>query len=183
MHPPPAAGSGAAFSRCGRYRYRLWHRWAPGPAVLFVMLNPSTADAERDDPTIARCRRRAEALGFGAVAVGNLFAWRSHDPRQLRRIEDPVGPYNDRHLRALARRASLVICAWGNHGALHGRSRRVLTALYRLGISPRALGMTARGEPAHPLYLPQNLAPVPMDDAAGRFPRPQRPPRARTLRA
>lgn len=126
------------------------------------MLNPSTADATRDDATIARCRRRAEALGFGSLEVGNLFALRATDPRRLRQAEDPVGPYNDRHLRALARDAALVICAWGNHGRLHGRGDKVLAGLRRRGLSLHSLGHTGRGEPAHPLYLGYGKVPEPL---------------------
>lgn len=136
----------------GPYRYLLWRRWADAATVLFVMLNPSTADARRDDPTIRRCSGFARAWGFGGVEVVNLFAWRATDPRELRRAADPVGPENDRVIAAAAARNHAVIAAWGNHGALGERDRQVAALLARF--RPRCLGApTARGAPRHPLYV------------------------------
>jgi hypothetical protein len=143
-------GAGASFE--GPYRYLLWRRWAEAASVLFVMLNPSTADAHHDDPTIRRCLGFARAWGFGALEVVNLFAWRATDPRELRRAHDPVGPRNDHVIAEAAGRSHAVIAAWGNHGALAGRDRRVaaLLAPHR----PRRLGgLTAAVAPRHPLYV------------------------------
>jgi hypothetical protein len=143
---------GALFDPGGRYRYRLWRRWAAGRTVAFVMLNPSTADADRDDPTIRRCAGFARAWGFGGMTVVNLFALRATDPARLRRARDPVGRDNDRHIAAAAADASMVLVAWGVHGALDGRDRTVLALL--AGRQPRCLGVTRGGHPRHPLYLP-----------------------------
>lgn len=149
----------AEFSDCGRYRYLLTRRWAPGPEMLFVMLNPSTADAARDDPTIARCTRRAREMGFGGLSVANLFAWRSTDPWQLRTVPDPVGPANDSTLREAADRSAMVVCAWGAGGALFGRAG-VVVALLRFGDRPLFhLGLTACGEPRHPLRIGYRTTP------------------------
>jgi hypothetical protein len=147
----------ACFSRCGTYRYALWRRWAAGPQVLFVMLNPSTADKQRDDPTIRRCIGFAARWGYGAVAVGNLFAFRTPSPDVLRQAAHPVGRANDRWLERLAAESSRLIAAWGNEGALLGRDaqvRELLGPLY-------ALALTRRGQPRHPLYLPGRAEPVP----------------------
>src|SRR5882724_4976365 len=95
-------GNGAVLSDCERYRYALWRRWAERPAVLFVGLNPSTADALQDDPTIRRCIRFAKAWGYGALYMGNLFAFRATDPRAMKAEADAVGPDNDGWLRQLA---------------------------------------------------------------------------------
>jgi hypothetical protein len=159
VHPPMRAGlphqSDARMSPCGTYRYALWRRWAPGPQVLFVMLNPSTADQTRDDPTIRRCIGFAARWGFGAVAVGNLFAYRTSSPRVLRRAPHPVGRANDRWLGRLAAESSRVIAAWGNEGTLLGRDaevRELLSPLY-------ALALTRQGQPRHPLYLPNGVQP------------------------
>jgi hypothetical protein len=84
---------GATLSDCGRYRYRLWRRWADGPTVLFVMLNPSTADADVDDPTIRRCIGFARSWGAGALEVVNLYAWRATQPAELKAAVGPVGEY------------------------------------------------------------------------------------------
>jgi hypothetical protein len=147
----------ACFSRCGTYRYALWRRWAAGPQVLFVMLNPSTADKQRDDPTIRRCIGFAARWGYGAVAVGNLFAFRTPSPDVLRQAAHPVGRANDRWLERLAAESSRLIAAWGNDGAFLGRDaqvRELLGPLY-------ALALTRRGQPRHPLYLPGRAEPVP----------------------
>jgi hypothetical protein len=143
---------GAAFSRDRRYRYRLWRRWDRSrPAIAFCMLNPSTADARRDDPTIRRCIGFAREWGYGGIEVVNIFALRATDPRELRSARDPVGPRNDAFmLRAAAQ--SPVVIAWGVHGALRDRGA---TALRLFGPRARllALGRTRSGAPRHPLYL------------------------------
>ena len=142
---------GATFSADRRYRYRLWREWDRSRAVVaFVMLNPSTADASRDDPTIRRCIGFARAWGFGGVEVANLFALRATDPRDLRGVPDPVGPRNARSLKAALAHASLVVVAWGaDPFARHVRLPRALSSHRRL----RCLGRTGAGAPRHPLYL------------------------------
>lgn len=147
----------ADFSPCRSYRYALRRTWDPArPAVLFVMLNPSTADAERDDPTIRRCVGFAQAWGFGGLVVGNLFAFGATRPADLRAAAEPVGPENDRWLAALAREAGLVVAAWGNDGRHRGRDAAVL----RLLGTAHSLGTTRSGAPRHPLRLPAGLVPV-----------------------
>jgi hypothetical protein len=123
------------------------------------MLNPSTADAERDDPTIRRCGGFARAWGFGAMTVVNLFALRATDPARLRRARDPIGRDNDRHIAEAAAGADALVLAWGIHGALRDRDRAVLALLSEL--RPSCLGLTRGGHPRHPLYLPRAAAPVP----------------------
>lgn len=149
---PPEGG--AVFDPSRRYRYRLWRRWADGGEVVaFVMLNPSTADARRDDPTIRRCGGFARAWGFAAMTVVNLFALRATDPARLRRARDPVGRDNDRHILAAAGGCDALVLAWGNAGALGGRDRAVLALL--AGVRTDCLGLTGAGQPRHPLYLPR----------------------------
>jgi hypothetical protein len=115
----------------GVYRYSLWRHLGDGPGrVLFVMLNPSTADETTDDPTIRRCATFATGWGYGHLEVCNLFAYRAIDPRQLRRVGDPVGPLND----SMIARADVVM------GLL--RSSTVY-----------CVGTTRDGFPRHPLYL------------------------------
>jgi hypothetical protein len=157
-------GAGATFSACGVYRYRLWRRWRGdgAPALCFLMLNPSTADEVTNDATVSRCGERATRLGFGALEVVNLFALRSTDPAALYRHHDPVGRENDDAILAAARACKLVICGWGNHGALHHRGRSVLAMLTANRITPHALRLNADGSPAHPLYLPYSLLPTPI---------------------
>lgn len=116
------------------------------------MLNPSTADAERDDPTIRACVRLARRWGFGSLVAVNLFALRATDPRMLRRARDPIGPENDAAIVGAAADADLLLAAWGNWGVLHDRGRAVLDLLRPLG-RPHCLGLTARGQARHPLYV------------------------------
>ncbi len=150
--------SGAHFSRCRTFRYALWREWeADGPKVMMIGLNPSTADAIRNDPTIRRCIGFARSWGFGGVWVLNLFAFRATYPSALKAAADPVGPRNDEWIRRVARRVDSVVAVWGNDGAFLGRSTRVREML---GDRLEAIRLNAGGEPAHPLYLPRGLKPV-----------------------
>lgn len=146
--------SGALFSSCGRYRYTLWRRWADGPAFLAIMLNPSTADATCNDPTVERVQRRAHNLGYGQLVVCNVFAFRATDPQDMKAAIDPIGvPENDRHIIEQAQRAQTVMVAWGAHGNHLDRARQVMTLLKDAGVAAVCLGKTAEGHPRHPLYV------------------------------
>lgn len=148
-----AIHSDAVLSRCGMYRYALWRWWDPDrPVVMFIGLNPSTADAHQDDPTIRRCISFASSWGFGGMCIGNLFAYRSVDPRMLPLERHPVGPHNDRWLLSLASEAKTVVAAWGNMGILMDRSAKISMLIPNL----QYIKMNRSGEPAHPLYLPAN---------------------------
>ena len=153
------ADSAAVYSDCETYRYALTREWGGGGRLLFVMLNPSTADERRNDPTVERCERRARALGFGAMRVANIFAFRATDPRVLRRADDPVGPENDRVLAQSADWADMVLCAWGVHGAHLGRSARVEADLRSRAARLWCLGLTRAGVPRHPLYVGYAIRP------------------------
>jgi hypothetical protein len=148
----------AVFSKCGRFRYSLLRRWNDADNVKlinFIMLNPSTADAMKNDPTVERCCKRAQALGFGRMIVTNVFALRSTDPAALYAAVDAVGPRNDAYIRDVAEKADVVVCAWGNHGVHLGRGDAVNKLLilkakkriYRLG------ALTQENQPRHPLYV------------------------------
>jgi hypothetical protein len=157
------SAAGARFSSCRRWRTLLWRRWSDAPAANFVMLNPSTADEIQLDPTCARARGYAEAWGYGALIVTNIFSWRATDPARLKATDDPVGRGNDRAILAAAREAKLVVCAWGNHAALQDRGAEVAAMLRKAGTRLHALRITAAGAPSHPLYLPGALKPVPWE--------------------
>lgn len=141
-------------SPCGRYRYRLGRRWGEGPTMALVMLNPSTADGEADDPTIRRGIGFARREGCGALEVGNLLAWRATHPRDL--PDDPQvaeGPGNRDHLRRLLEETrGPVVVAWGSHPAAGEPARRLLEAYPAAAFL--CLGVTASGAPRHPLYVP-----------------------------
>jgi hypothetical protein len=151
----PAIRVAATFSPCERYRYTLLREWDLRlRRLLWIMLNPSKATAEIDDPTVAKCQRYARAWGFGSIVVTNLFGWRSTDPKALYSVEDPIGPENDAAIFREVRAASKVICAWGKHGALRDRGAEVLASLRAYGVTPYCLSRNNDGSPGHPLYLP-----------------------------
>lgn len=154
--------SGAAISDCGLYRLRLWRLWGdPDCLVNWIMLNPSTADATQDDPTIRRCVGFARAWGYGGIVVTNLFALRATDPKEIRRAEDPIGAGNDLELIATGKASAIVVAAWGNHGAYLGRAHQVCQLLEPDGVALHALATTQTGQPAHPLYQRGDLKPTP----------------------
>ena len=153
----------AEFSPCRRYRYVLWRNWGdlitPTKGyVMFIGLNPSTADETNDDPTVRRCIAYAKAWGYSALCMTNIFAFRATDPKDmmLAHLIDPVGPENDAWLLAMANDAALVVAAWGVHGSFQDRGGYVRRFLPKL----HCLRLTKDGHPGHPLYLPKTLRPV-----------------------
>jgi hypothetical protein len=126
------------------------------------MLNPSTADETKSDPTVTRCKGFARKWGYDSLWVCNLFALRTPDPRALRESPDPTGPQNDGHILRYARNADTIVCAWGNHGLHRNRGERILRMLEDDGLSGRMchLGLTRREQPRHPLYLKASTRPV-----------------------
>lgn len=153
--------STALYSPCETYRYALAREWGPGKRVVFVMLNPSTADERRNDPTVERCERRARMAGAGAFKVVNLFAFRATLPACLKQAADPVGPQNDKVLAAAADWGEQVICGWGTHGSHLSRDLQTEAILRAKGVTLWHLGLTKAGQPRHPLYLPYARQPEP----------------------
>lgn len=190
---------GAEISACGTYRYRLWREWRLHPlpaqwdmwaendgtaivdgaghqlgepkACVFIMLNPSTADGDEDDPTIRRCVGFAQAWGYDRLEVINLFAYRATDPKALLTLthdQDSVGVFNQRAFNSVlfgGYPLGIIICAWGAHGAHLGQDE---TALGWLGNHERfALGLTKNGHPRHPLYVKADATLVEFRPARG----------------
>lgn len=145
----------ATISDCQRYRYRLGRRWDGGKVLVFVMLNPSTADAELDDRTIRRCIGFARSHVFGAIEVVNLYAYRATKPLDLKTAGYPVGPENDRHIAEVCAGdpVGAVCLAWGDNAAGLARAGEVLALLRENGVQPMALELSQRGIPRHPLML------------------------------
>ncbi len=141
----------AIFSDCRTYRYTLERYWDDRPHVLFVLLNPSTADEIHDDPTNRRGIGFARQWDMGGVVFVNLFAYRTKDPKVLKKFSTPVGPDNDLHIANEADRAGKIVLAWGAHGHYLRRDLRVRRLLK--GREMWHLGLTAKGQPKHPLYL------------------------------
>lgn len=157
--------SAATFSPCRTYRYSLTRVWdRDAPACGFVLLNPSTADETANDPTITRCIGFARRWGFGSLLAVNIFALRSTDPKGLKRVDDPVGPGNDRAIKRLIRNADLVVAAWGGHGRYLDRGARVRAMLPDDAV---CLGVNADGAPKHPLYLKNSTKPRPLPTLVG----------------
>lgn len=151
--------SSAVFSRDRTYRYRLSRTWSDAKPLVFLMLNPSTADEETNDPTVERCERRAREYGCGGLEVVNLFALRSTDPQALYTHPDPIGPENDAHI-VEACRLGMVVCGWGQHGRLGKRGRKVRELLCSHVIDAYALHLNCDGSPTHPLYVPYTRKPA-----------------------
>lgn len=169
------AHDGAIFSeRQGApalYRYALWRMWdRRKPYLNFVMLNPSIANAIDNDPTITRCMKRAQLMGFGGIVVTNCYARIATDPGILRRIAragiDVIGvPKNGEHLAVWAKEAGMVLAGWGVgcDEIVPGRAADVMALLRAAGGPPlMALRLTGKGAPGHPLYLPYGIEPVEM---------------------
>lgn len=163
----------ATLSPCGKYRYQLSRTWESGrPKATFIMLNPSTADATNDDATIRKCMGFARRWGMGGIIVGNLFAVRATDPRDMRRASDPVGPENYTHLMRMCREAGarlndgVIICAWGANGTYLGQDQTFLGWCEMEAFvderAVKALRLTSKGAPEHPLYVPYDVTPVPL---------------------
>lgn len=163
--PPPRAhglrGSGASLSADGMYRYSLHRVWEPDDGLaVWVLLNPSTADAAEDDNTSRRVEGFTRSWGLGGYEIVNLFALRATDPKTLVTHPDPVGPGCDEAMAAATARATLVVAAWGASWPLAhaGRVREVRERL----TEARCLGLTTKGQPRHPLYLSTNTTLVPL---------------------
>ena len=149
----------AIVSSCGKYRYelrRIWNRSRPW--VLFICLNPSTADHEADDNTSRVCINYAKRWNFGGLVIANLFAYRSTNRSALYQVPDPIGPDNDKHLRRLSKRAAVTVCAWTDDGGFMDRDLTILPLLH----SPQCLVRLRSGRPGHPLYKSKELTPIPL---------------------
>lgn len=155
---------GALFSSCRRWRYLLWRVWDTSRVYCnFIMLNPSTADEEHDDPTITRCVDYARKWDYGGLVVSNIFAYRSSDPYDIMLQDNPVGNGNDGVIVEAASSAGLVVCAWGNSGAMRKRSVEIVELMKAAGIRLYCLSRNKSGEPSHPLYQKTQTTPIPLE--------------------
>lgn len=150
--------SGAEFSECRTYRYLLWRQWdwhEDFKQVLFIGLNPSTADEHKDDPTLRRCMGFAKDWGYSGLLLMNVFAFCTSEPKALKMSSAPIGPDNDRILNERKAQASLIIAAWG----MHCSEEREHQVCKLIGKTIYCLGQTKAGRPRHPLYLRQDTKP------------------------
>lgn len=149
----------ATISPCKQYRYELRRIWDESkPLVLFVCLNPSTADADTEDNTSRVCINYAKRWGYGGLLIGNSFAYRSTERSAIYQTTDPIGPENDAWLKKLQSEATLVVCAWSDTGGYKGRDMEVLSFLH----NPYCLKKLNSGRPGHPLYKRADLIPIPL---------------------
>lgn len=175
--------STAVISPCATYRYMLTRRWDDVPTVvkgfhgtdlaLWIMLNPSTADADTDDPTIRRCIAFSKAWGFAGLTVVNLFALRATNPEELRHHPDPTGPRNVEHIRSALADHHVCIAAWGASVEKAGSKGFATASDVRkiaqdLGRTLECLGMTMAGHPRHPLYVAASTSTQPYERASTR---------------
>ena len=153
------SASPARFSPDRVYRYRLERVVAPLAfgTVCFILLNPSTADEEMDDPTIRRCMGYVKSWGFRRLVVVNLFAYRATDPREMMKTSNPWGEENGPEIGRAAIAADLVVGGWGAHGAFKNTGRNTVEMLRLRHVNIYALGLTKGGEPVHPLYQRADL--------------------------
>ncbi|MGZ0657038.1 DUF1643 domain-containing protein [Coraliomargarita sp. W4R72] len=159
-----------SFSDCRKYRYTLLHQWEPlfeRRRVIFVCLNPSTADEGQLDPTLTRIKAFSQRLGGNEFLMLNIFGYRATDPNDMMAVTDPVGPGNDAHMQAAIEEAyelnqgSLdIIGGWGNHGLHMDRQAAFLKLLAPYRTWPKlniaCLGKNANQTPKHPLYIAAN---------------------------
>ena len=144
----------AIFSDCRKYRYALSRTWnGKKKTILFIGLNPSTADEKIDDPTIRRCINYAQNWGYGSLLMVNLFAYRVTLPSELKNVKNPIGNDNDLHILELSKKADLTVAAWGNEGFLLNRDKVVKKLIPNL----MCLKINKSGQPAHPLYQKKDL--------------------------
>jgi hypothetical protein len=161
--------SSAVFSPCRKYRYVLWRGWAENWAanyLMFIGLNPSTADERINDPTVRRCIGFARDLGYSGLCMTNLFSYRATNPKDMFAEPEPIGLENDQYLVDHATQAEMVIAAWGCHGKHLNRDAQVINMLSNL----YCLKLTKGGSPQHPLYLPRELKPISLVNAASHPP-------------
>lgn len=165
FHVVSQVDKSAELSECGRYRWWLRRSWEEGSdsnrVVCFVMLNPSTADANVDDPTIRRCIGFAKAWGYNTLVVRNLFPWRATDPKELKLAKNPTGGHRGNNELIAACTADMVVCAWGA-GVPFDRDVEAMNLFspWASGVQLWCLGLTKHGHPRHPLYVPGDVTPI-----------------------
>jgi hypothetical protein len=154
------------FSPCRTYRYALHHDFdaemaEPPQRIMWIGLNPSTADEQALDPTLRRIRDFSRKFGFTTFVMTNLFAFRATYPKDMKKAIDPVGPDNDDALLGAALTSRMIIAAWGTDGTYGGRAETVKKLLHQAGHSLHCLARNDGGSPKHPLYLKGDLTPIP----------------------
>ena len=153
--------SSAVYSHCKKYRYSLIRKHVKAKKyLLFILLNPSTATELKNDPTIARCQKRTELLGYKAFIICNLFAFRTKSPKIMKDWPKPVGSKNNNIIQKNLIFADKVLCAWGNHGTYLNQADIVVKIIKSMRIPAYHLGLTKSNQPKHPLYITYDQKPI-----------------------
>lgn len=158
---PKCHAQGARISLCQKYRFDLRRFWGSAPYCLWIMLNPSTADARVNDRTISKIMGFSNRWGYGGLVVVNLFAFRATDPDELLLADDPVGPNNDHYIMSWATKPEIrdVYVGWGSYGGIKGRGLQIGRALHAAGVEMKCLFINENGHPKHPLYVANDTVP------------------------
>ena len=152
---------GVRLSSCKKHRLQLWREWDSNlPKVLFIMLNPSTADHEQDDPTLRRCIDFTKQWGYGGLYIGNLYSLRAADPMTLLKVSKFSHRGNYKHVSTMAQQCQLVVCAWGNYPIIK-KLGIPLNIFKQLNQKLHCIALSKTGTPKHPLYLKKSLTPIP----------------------
>ena len=152
-----AIGSKAIFSKCYKFRYSITKKFSSGTGrLLFILLNPSTATEKVYDPTLLRCKKRAINSCVYQFRVCNLFAYRATKPKELQKVSDPIGPYNNEILKNSIKWSDKIICSWGSFGSLKERDLEVIQLIKKYKTPSFHLGLTKNNQPKHLLYISYN---------------------------
>lgn len=147
----------AIFSFDKKYRYTLGRKWSNNGICLFILLNPSTADAFKLDPTITRAYNLSKRLGYGELIILNIFAIRGSNPDIIKDVADPVGTLNNYYIKKTVKKSDLIILGWGNHGKINNRSSEIINIINKIGKEYHVLDINKSGEPKHPLYTKSDI--------------------------
>jgi len=181
MDDSPITPNGSVvFSACGKFRYHLAYRWSDGPTLVWIMLNPSSVDADPRNATTRKCIRFTQDFDpeAGGIEIVNLFGFRSPSPKAMLSADDPVGPDNDAWIERTTASCGMVVCAWGPLGNRFQRAQTVLSRLGRADL--HCLGLTKDGSPQHPLMVPYSRGVQPWD---GSISQPANSPKRKNSRA
>ena len=147
----------AIISDNDKHRYCLSRIWSNGDNIVaFIGLNPSTADANKDDSTITKCVNYAKQWGFDGLYMINLFSFRATDKEEMLKDDNPTNAENDKCINKYINKANKVICAWGNDGVFKNRHKYIIDNFENL----YCLTINKTGQPHHPMYLKLDIQPI-----------------------
>jgi hypothetical protein len=154
----------AKFSDCNCFRYELSETWdLTKPMLFWVLMNPSVANLDHSDPTLIKTGKYARSWGYGGQLIGNVHAYRATNSNEMLLVDDPVGPENDEALLSMAKRADIIVLAYGMPPKKLSERGAYVAKLLGNNYDLHCLKLNRDGSPSHPLYLPGSLRPIKMD--------------------